>query len=269
MKINKRISLLLTFLFGFGTVYYSAVILGTIWFFAHVVAIIFVLLSLIEFFGKKRGFLIGLCLGLAALSRQATILGILFFLLLLPKKQNFYLLLGLVPPLLFQAIFNYLRFGNPLESGYLLQNWYSSVQADDIAKYSFFNPAYLPKHLYIMFFKGPEFINEFPYLKPDPQGMAILLTTPAFLIAFLAPIKEKIVKFSFLATFAIIIPAVFYTATGWVQFGYRYTLDFLPFLFIPLALAYSQKPTLAKTFLIFISILINILGVYWAVKLGW
>jgi hypothetical protein len=38
-----------------------------------------------------------------------------------------------------------------------------------------------------------------------------------------------------LSAFAISLPAMIYTATGWVQFGYRYALDYLPFLFLAIA----------------------------------
>lgn len=274
MDLGKKEKFFLTALFGFGTVFFSTTILGTTWFFAHLVATLFLVLALIEFFGQKRAFLMGFFIGLAALSRQATVLGSVFFLIMFWGEKNFrkqvlFFALGLALPFSFQAFFNFARFGNFFESGYLLQNWYSSYQAADIAKYGFFNHAYLPRHLSLIFLKMPIFLKQFPFFKPDPEGMAVWLTTPAFFLLVLAPWKEKIVKASLLTSLMIALPALFYTAAGWVQFGYRYALDFLPFLFLPLALAYSKRPTVFKTFLIFLSIFINAAGAYWAVKLGW
>ncbi len=60
-----------------------------------------------------------------------------------------------------------------------------------------------------------------------------------------------------------------YTATGWVQFGCRYALNYLPFLFIPIANGLLRMPRAIAWILIGTSILINTWGVYWAVKLGW
>ena len=77
--ISKIPRIFLTILFGFGTVHYSAAIIGTIWFFAHVVTITFLLLALIEFFGKKRPFFMGLFIGLSFLARHSVILSVPFF----------------------------------------------------------------------------------------------------------------------------------------------------------------------------------------------
>jgi uncharacterized membrane protein len=72
-----------------------------------------------------------------------------------------------------------------------------------------------------------------------------------------------------LAAFAISLPAMIYTATGWVQFGYRYALDYLPFLFIAIASGLQRMPKILAWILIVLSVLVNIWGVYWSVKLGW
>ena len=276
MSIQGAFRVGLTILYGFGTVHYNASIIGTIWFYAHVVAEFGMLLALVEFFGQRRFALIGFYMGLAFLSRQATILGSSFFLgWLLWERPERWLQkglsfgLGFAPPFLFQSWFNWARFGEPMESGYMLQNYYSSVQAPAIEKYGLFNTSYIPKHLKLIFTGMPDFLPEFPFVRPNPEGMNIWLTTPAFFALFAANWLDIFVILSGLAAFAISLPAMIYTATGWVQFGYRYALDYLPFLFIAIASGLQRMPKILAWILIVLSVLVNIWGVYWSVKLGW
>jgi hypothetical protein len=276
MQVKGAIKVGLTLLYGFGTVHYSAAILGTIWFYAHVVAELGLLLALVEFFGKKRFWLIGFCMGLAFLSRQATVLGSIFFVgwLVWHRPERWFrsfisYCLGFTPLFLFQSWFNWARFGKPLESGYLLQNWYSSVQSPEIEKYGFFNSAYILKHIKLIFTEMPEILPKFPFLRPKPEGMNIWLTTPALFGLLVTKWMEPLQILAGLAAFAVSLPAYIYTATGWVQFGYRYTLDYLPFLFIPMVSGLLRMPRFMAWALISLSIMVNAWGVYWAVKLGW
>jgi hypothetical protein len=64
---------------------------------------------------------------------------------------------------------------------------------------------------------------------------------------------------------------------GWVQFGYRFSLDFVPFALILVALGLGRLwrdvtrmgPLVIAAGLIFISILVNAWGVWWGGALGW
>jgi hypothetical protein len=81
-----------------------------------------------------------------------------------------------------------------------------------------------------------------------------------------------------LACWAAIIPIVainwVFAATGWAQFGYRYGLDFMPFLFMLVVLAVRQVRWYHAV-LIGAAVLINLWGVLWIFKfdaldlLGW
>jgi len=275
MTVQGALRIGLTILYGFGTVHYSASIIGTIWFYAHVVAEFGMLLALVEFFGKRRFALIGFCMGLAFLSRQATVLGSLFFLgwLIWERPERWIYKgisfgLGFAPLFGLQSWFNWARFGDPMESGYMLQNYYSSVQAPEIQKYGLFNTAYIPKHLKLIFTGMPDFLPEFPFVRPNPEGMNIWLTTPAFFALFAANWLDVLVILAGLSAFVISLPAMIYTATGWVQFGYRYALDYLPFLFLAIASGLQRMPRVFAWTLIIASVLVNIWGVYWSVKLG-
>jgi hypothetical protein len=71
---SVRDDLLVTALFGVGSVYYFVSVQGTVWFAAHVVATAFIWLYLDFSFGARRPFGAGAALGLAFLCRPATLL---------------------------------------------------------------------------------------------------------------------------------------------------------------------------------------------------
>ena len=112
-------------------------------------------------------------------------------------------------------------------------------------------------------------LPNFPFVRPKPEGMNIWLTTPAFLAIFMANWFDVVVVLAGLSALLISLPAMIYTATGWVQFGYRYALDYFPFLFLAITSGLQRMPKLLAWILVVLSVLINIWGVYWEVKLGW
>ncbi len=67
-------------------------------------------------------------------------------------------------------------------------------------------------------------------------------------------------------TAAALLP---YFYQGWVQFGYRYLLDVLPYGIILVAVGMEGRGRPAVLFLVEASALLNALGVYWGEKLGW
>ena len=263
---------LLTILFGFGTVEWAAAITGTTWFFAEIVAVFFLLLALIEYFGKKRAVLIGLLLGLAALSRLPVVVGGVFFLAMLYKdgglRRSALFAAGLAVPLAFYGYFNYLRFGNPFQTGYS-GHAYAAYFAADIQQYGMFSLHYIPKQLYTMFLMSPEYIPYFPFVKPLPDGMSILLTTPAILYVLKAKFNESVNLWALLAMVGIMVPIVVWFSTGWVQFGYRYALDFLPFLLILIASGTGRTVSKTMVVLVALSVAVNLWGALWVVHLGW
>ncbi|MBE0481121.1 MAG: hypothetical protein IBX68_09090 [Dehalococcoidia bacterium] len=89
LGVEGRKRWLLTGLFGLGTVHWEVATHGTTWFFAEIVAVFFLMLALIEFFGKRRVFLVGLLLGFAVLSRLPIVLGSVFFLAMLYRAGGF------------------------------------------------------------------------------------------------------------------------------------------------------------------------------------
>jgi hypothetical protein len=95
----------------------------------------------------------------------------------------------------------------------------------------------------------------------NPLGMSIFLTTPALLLIFRAKLRDDLVIPAWAGIIAILIPLWMYHATGWVQFGYRYTTDFMVFLFILLSRAIKQIGVVEKI-LIGLSIIMGTIGLY-------
>ncbi len=112
-----------------------------------------------------------------------------------------------------------------------------------------------------------------PVIRPDPIGMSILLTSPAYVLAVpLAALawRRRLVLGAVLAVGSIALVNVMHFSQGWVQFGYRFSNDFAPFALILVALAIARLGARKLTVtLVAISILVNAWGVYWGVTLGW
>jgi hypothetical protein len=102
-------------------------------------------------------------------------------------------------------------------------------------------------NFYYLFLKSPEvvtiqgtLVGKFPFIMYNPWGMSILFTSPMLLWVLKAPFKNKQV---FYASITICLSLLFilgYWGTGYSQYGYRYSLDFHPFLFLILAYALKQ-----------------------------
>jgi hypothetical protein len=56
---------------------------------------------------------------------------------------------------------------------------------------------------------------------------------------------------------------------GWVQFGYRYSLDWWVFVLVLLAYALGDRPRAIDYALLAVSVGMNALGAYWVRALGW
>jgi hypothetical protein len=103
--------------------------------------------------------------------------------------------------------------------------------------------------------------------------MSILLTSPAylFLIPALRRGRSRVVTGAFLAVVAIGLVNLMHFSQGWVQFGYRFSNDFVPFALplVALGMARRNGVGLLGVALIGLSIATNLWGVIWGNILGW
>jgi hypothetical protein len=240
--VGPRRAALGTLLFAFGTVNYFSATIGTAWFLAHLCGEMFMLLALLEIFGRTRPVRVGLAAGFAVLSRVNLAIGLPGLVLLMidrrARREGLFRFfdgraiggallfgIGIALPAAIEAGLNYGRFGNPFETGYAKA---TELYAGMLTYGSMYDVRYLPKHLYIALFKGWEYIDTFPYLKPSPEGLSLVLTSPALFYAFAAPWRERLVRQLWLPVVLGATAILPYFAQGWVQFGYRHILDVLP-----------------------------------------
>ena len=126
--------------------------------------------------------------------------------------------------------YNYARFGSPFDFGYaripgvLQEPWY---------EHGIFSVWYIPRQAWEMLWRPWEFRDAFPYLMPNPFSSSILWSSPFILFALRFGAKDKILKYA--AWFAIALMSVLLwmhgNSGGW-QFGYRYWIVCLPWLFV-------------------------------------
>lgn len=254
-------------LFFASTPYLAVAVVGSSYFFAHITTITFILAAISEALGKKRPLVIGLLLGLAGMVRLTSLFCLPFFLWLLWHKNDdaqtegehtravtqyairntqlarfasrvALIVLGMAGPIFLLGLYNYLRFGNFLESGYNLATLTMPVLRD-ARSYGLFSIVHIPKNLVMMLFQGPlpypaadAPVLLFPYMVPSEWGMGLLYTSPALLYAFRNSLKDRFNQACLLGILFGMLPIITYYGVGWIQFGFRYALDFLPFVLL-------------------------------------
>jgi hypothetical protein len=257
----------LTATYAFGSMLWYHAVIGSAWYFAHSCELSALWLSIYLFLKNKNPFYTGLVLGLAYLSRFPLILAAPFFIFLFVAQKdkafkNILLFLsGLLIPVLISLGYNFTRYGQFGHLGYKLlelrpynvENEYSS------GSYSF---SYLSRNLKAMFWSWPEIKNESPYIVANMLSMSLWFVFPAIFIVLKSPLKNKFVKASLLAIAFILPSTLFHGGVGASQFGYRYALDFLPFVFILILFAIKDKFFFWQKALFVLSILINLWGVW-------
>jgi hypothetical protein len=156
---------------------------------------------------------------------------------------------------------------------------------------------YIPQNFGIMFFNQPWwmasadangqalctagtargfFDPSCPLAIPNPIGMSVILTSPAYLVAPFAWLPARLRRLdratvgATIAVVGIAIVNLMHFSQGWVQFGYRFSIDFAPFALILVALGASRIGRL-RLFLLLVaaSVAINFWGTTWGVTLGW
>lgn len=267
LKFSKIDAIWLCAFFNFSTVLFAVSIINISAYQVQALGAVFVLFSLAEFFGKKRYFLIGLLIALAGMTRLTLYLSIIFFLFQKVGKKNIFLLLvPIALSVLLLAGYNYKRFHNIFESGYKYNVTANRYPMSANLAFGQFNFSHIPANIFSLLIKSPDpivekgggFILKFPYFKVDPWGIAIWFTSPLLLLLF--RLKKEQISLSLLITITFLfLPSLFYFGIGYSQFGYRYSLDFLPFLFLLLIPIFKSKLSLLAKILIVLGVLFNCL----------
>jgi hypothetical protein len=226
---------------------------------------------MLVFSRKRKLWLVGLLAGAGAAARLTLAFGISYFMNRSREertliRQWFPLLAGFAIPLIAIAAFNYCRFGSPTETGFGKALLYEPF-LEQARSVGMFSAAHVPKNIFMMLLKGPELIGgdaspviAFPYIRPSMWGMGLFFTSPALIYALKPSLSSLRARSLWLGVLTIAIPLMFYYGIGYVQFGYRYALDFVPFLALLAALGMPQPMTNRARALVTVSVLICFWG---------
>lgn len=293
-----------TLLFAFGTPHLYMAALGSIWLTAHVVAILFSLLAM--WAAQRRSwFWSGFWLACAGLARPTLLFGAVFFMVLIWMTQDGRarirgLVLLCVPLMMGVAahgLYNFARFGSATEFGYQYTAGAENL-TDTFARFSGFSPRFLPCNLYVSLVNPPEVAGYIPAtlykvcghllqgvdlvdrsapVIPNPLGMSIFLTTPAFLLLLMARRREPETIAAWAGLLAIMIPLWMYHNTGSLQFGFRYWMDAAVMWLLLLARNLRQPASVTQRLdtllwqlrnpLLLVSIGISIWGLFWIYRI--
>ena len=133
--------------------------------------------------------------------------------------------------------YNFIRFGNIFEQGYSMQT--VPDHAVKAREYGIISSVHIPGNLFYFLLAMPlpvfkdnlSHVLKFPYIEMNHWGMSIFVTSPIFLYLFNLSYKDKLSRLLIITTIIIAVPIFLYYGIGYRQFGYRYSLDFLPLLF--------------------------------------
>lgn len=269
-RYSREDGLWFGFAFCYASVYMIVALVSWSPYFVQAVTVACMFLSIVEWHGKKRYWLIGLCYAIIAGSRFTALLGLLFFF------ADFYLnrekitgktlrssILQLVVPVVVACLlvmwYNYARFENPFDNGYKsANNWHlSKEQRFEQINYGLFKLQNIPTNFYYYFIKtfdpvranhygdfGQTFILKPPYITIKTPGTSFFVASPIFLYIFYVFRRKKldrVVVLSLFPVISILCILMTYYWPGWRQVGPRYTLDFLPFLYLILLQAFEKR----------------------------
>jgi uncharacterized membrane protein (UPF0136 family) len=118
-----------------------------------------------------------------------------------------------------------------------------------------------------------------PIAVPRDIGMSIVLTSPALLLmvpALRRYGRSRLVTGAALGALLVAVANLMHFSQGWVQFGYRFSNDAVPFALVLVAIgadrlvdAHRRWAMPLISILVIASIAVNAWGVAWGRLLGW
>ncbi len=263
----------LTGALGFGTVLFFAAVGGKVWYTAHVVGVALAICYVWCCVEARHPILAGLCLGLATMTR--TPMAFMFPLFALEAwrmttsdnnadklREVASTAAKFAAPIIAIAvvamIHNYVRFGEPLEFGHSYLAVRQQAQMETIGMFSHH---YLSRNMTVAFTLLPSFSSSSPYVFISGHGLAIWVTTPLLFFVLWPRVKNAWHRPLWLTVALVAIPTFFYQNSGWFQFGYRFSLDYMVFLMLLVAVGGRALTRVAKG-LIIAGVVINLFGAY-------
>ncbi|SEU15553.1 hypothetical protein [Stigmatella erecta] len=271
-------NLALALLLGFGTLFFYCAIRGEVWFSAEVMGVALTCLYVRNAVGANRPVLAGLFFSMATLTRTPLLFAGLFFVLeaLCPgpdRREQLRALsrnwkpaarklglfaLGAAPLAGLAAAYNLYRFGRLGEFGHAFL--YNNRVNLDIDRHGLFNLAYLGRNLEAAFFKLPQVSWNPLRLGYDPHGLTLLLTLPLLVFLLIPKSRPRLHLPLWLTVAVCALPGLFYQNTGYMQFGFRFSLDYTPYLLVLFAVGGWSLRHRAVLAAVALGVLVNFWG---------
>ncbi|MBN2441756.1 MAG: hypothetical protein JXJ04_10425 [Spirochaetales bacterium] len=296
---NRILSYIMAFSFYWGSTILYLSLEGAVWHQGQLYGLFFAITAfLILVYTEKPVFLLfgGFCLALAVGCRP-------FYLFMTPfygyhaykrfphLKTLIFIVLGLIPPGVFYAIYNFIRFDSIIEFGHRYIPWSKSLPN------GVFSFAYFANNIYHAFINPPEWSEVKNILSFNGAGTGLWFSSPVILLGFaffLQPLygffrrmtqrlpdanflkklfhrslkgeEEKIplaeIIFSISTILVIWFGLLLHESNGWFQFGYRFSVDLIPILLILFGRTF-RKPHIFLIPICQFAIIINVYGALW------
>lgn len=276
---TEQEALVLAGVLGFGTLLFSCAIRGEVWFLAEVLGVVLTCLYLRAATGAAQPLLAGALWSMATLTRTPLVFTGLYFLLevLTPNPTGrleqlrqalrqprgwlrpvLRFVAGAAPLALLAMAFNVARFGSPGEFGHSFL--YDNRVNGDIDTHGLFSTAYLGRNLEAALLMLPR-VQLSPFrLGYDPRGLSMLVTMPWLVLLVFPRTRPRLHWPVWLTVAVTALPGLFYQNTGYMQFGFRFSLDYAPYLVLLLGLSgWSFRKPLVQA-LIGASVVVNTWG---------
>jgi hypothetical protein len=261
---------------AFGSVLWFSAVQGRVWYTAHVVGVALALIYAWASIEAARPVIAGLALGAAALTRTAMAFMVPLVLceawrvcggIAAWRADRRAMLRALARPLIRFAlplagfaiagmVFNQVRFGSPTEFGH---SYLQVRQQAQIEQYGLASYHYLARNLAVAFTLLPDLLPRPPYVQISGHGLALWFTTPVLVVLLWPRERGPLHRPLWLCVAAVALPSLLYQNSGWVKFGYRFSLDYLVLLILLLAVG-GRPVTRTVKALIAAGIVINLFG---------
>lgn len=247
-------------------------VFGDIYYLAQVESFLALSAFLIEWAGPRRPVVLGALLALSFLARATTGLAAIPFglVLVLARGGRLRRALGFAAPLavalVVYAAYNWARFGSPTETGYGI-SLLTDPALEARRAIGVFSIQHVGENLRLALLMGFVLSTSIPFLVASPYGLSMLLVSPALLTAVRAGLAPA-ARVLWAAAALVAVPVFLYYGGGFVQYGFRYSLDFTPFVVALMALGARRGFGRLDRALIVLSILSVTYGVVWHVRGG-
>jgi len=261
----------LTVMFGVGSVYYFCSVVGQVWFTALIVAVTLSIGYVWASLDAERPALAGLFVALGLATRGPWLVVPLFLFeavrvsggwralrtaegwrAIAPRLVRFAIPIAVVGAVL--CWHNYVRFQQPFEFGhkYLNVQWQERIMRFGLINYHF-----LSRNLAAALVLLPRVMTRYPFVKVSHHGMSLLVTSPNLAYTVMPQERSHLTKPLWLTILSTALPSLLYQNSGYIQFGYRFSLDYMVYFMLLLAIGNRRFTRLFKG-LVIVAFAINL-----------